>query len=1120
MKILHPPHFMQNSASYYNHIKTINSVKFTPREIDVIACLLSGKGSKTIAYFLSIEEKTVETHKYNVMRKLDCNSKEGIIEFIERSDRFSALKQHYLSLLSEAMFEKSLSRILSFTKNTSPKCLVVYEKDKENAHFINQLEKHLKLGGVKAHGEAKENHKSLSHFLHYLDSQEIDSLIYLLSKSSLAKLKEADTQAKLELEEVIHNLTQNKRKTLFLLQNEDPSLDVPSAIHASKYINMGTQNNYYFSVLEVLQTLLPNADLEKIISDFKKQYEIIHDSSEKISSQLWSQIIDLSDEESSRSSVFHVFPIKKKVCAFLSGFLVFSTMCLLFFNFMYEKSSNVPLSDNFQRHQSIRSDLPIPADKTLLKRPELLKQIEEALKGKEGIQTVALIGTGGAGKTTLARQYAGSQKSPVVWEINAETNGSLMGSFEALAYALCQSEEERKILKGLQEIKKSGERQDKIILFVKERMNLHPNWFLIFDNVEKFESIQKYFPLDPATWGAGKIIVTTRDANIQNNSHVNHTIHLGELSPQEKFLLFMNIMRQERILDITVTEREQTLKFLNFIPPFPLDISIAAYYLKTTGVSYDKYLEYLQDYSQSFESIQEKILKETNEYTKTRYSIVTLSLEHLIGINVGFKGLLLFVSLLDSQNLPKDLLCTLKNDVIVDDFVYHLKKYSLITNESSINSSPAISIHRSTQAISLNFLVKSLNLKKEDQILKEIGAALEDYLGKAIDEDDLLKMKSHCDAFLSHSELLTDVTQGPARCALGAIYFYLGNYVRAKNFLEQNLASLNRNDKENYSVIARSLGYLGTTYRILGDYEKAGISLQESLAIYRKHLPENHIKEAWILAQIGIVYRDLGNYKLAKDFSKQGLMLYKKYLPADHTKIAWALATLATVHLELENYKEAKYMLEKSLVTYRKYYSNNHIRVAWISAHLGIIYRELGDPAKAKEFLEQSLVVYQKYFFDEHIELVRALRHLGNVYKDLGKYDKAKKILERSLDICEKNYGKDHIDIALGLTNLADVYLIEGNTAIAEKHLKKASLLLQQKNHPTSYNTLDKLADLYMKKSTEAIKNGKTEESQNLTRQARDLLHQALKILETHFSKESPQIQRIQSKLEKLKASM
>ena len=36
-------------------------------------------------------------------------------------------------------------------------------------------------------------------------------------------------------------------------------------------------------------------------------------------------------------------------------------------------------------------------------------------------QTVALVGLGGSGKTTLAHQYANKQKANIVWEINAES---------------------------------------------------------------------------------------------------------------------------------------------------------------------------------------------------------------------------------------------------------------------------------------------------------------------------------------------------------------------------------------------------------------------------------------------------------------------------------------------------------------------------------------------------------------------------------------------------------------------------------------------------------------------------------------------------------------------------
>lgn len=100
MKRPNSQNFTQNLVSYYNHLKLINGVKFTPREIDIIACLLSAKGLKTIALFLSIEEKTIETHKYNIMRKLECNTielndkttKQDIRQYLDQSAKlYSAI---------------------------------------------------------------------------------------------------------------------------------------------------------------------------------------------------------------------------------------------------------------------------------------------------------------------------------------------------------------------------------------------------------------------------------------------------------------------------------------------------------------------------------------------------------------------------------------------------------------------------------------------------------------------------------------------------------------------------------------------------------------------------------------------------------------------------------------------------------------------------------------------------------------------------------------------------------------------------------------------------------------------------------------------------------------------
>ncbi|MBY0293268.1 MAG: helix-turn-helix transcriptional regulator [Alphaproteobacteria bacterium] len=72
---------------YSEHLATINGITFTPREIDVIACLLSARGTSKIASFLSIAPRTIATHIRNIMLKLERNSRENILDFIEKTSK-------------------------------------------------------------------------------------------------------------------------------------------------------------------------------------------------------------------------------------------------------------------------------------------------------------------------------------------------------------------------------------------------------------------------------------------------------------------------------------------------------------------------------------------------------------------------------------------------------------------------------------------------------------------------------------------------------------------------------------------------------------------------------------------------------------------------------------------------------------------------------------------------------------------------------------------------------------------------------------------------------------------------------------------------------------------------
>ena len=71
---------------YNKQLNLIEGIKFTSREIDVIACILHNRGEKKIAMLLSISPRTVSTHIHNIMLKLGHNYIESIIDFIEKSD--------------------------------------------------------------------------------------------------------------------------------------------------------------------------------------------------------------------------------------------------------------------------------------------------------------------------------------------------------------------------------------------------------------------------------------------------------------------------------------------------------------------------------------------------------------------------------------------------------------------------------------------------------------------------------------------------------------------------------------------------------------------------------------------------------------------------------------------------------------------------------------------------------------------------------------------------------------------------------------------------------------------------------------------------------------------------
>lgn len=234
-------------------LESIGGIEFTHREIDIIACILSGKTAKSIAAFLSISPKTVENHIRNIMLKLGCRTQENIIDFIEKSNKFIAIKKHYDNLLLQSFFEFELKKIANNNVSEPIKCAIVYLPEcKEYANFATSFAGHLNLCGIKTGIHVKD-----STFIN-----EADFILYLHA-TGLGNNYSVNNE-----QELLDDLKKYSIPVFSVFLNKNHS---PTLIEASD-VPVIEQTNYCLLVFATIKDLL-NINLDQQVTDFKKQLD-------------------------------------------------------------------------------------------------------------------------------------------------------------------------------------------------------------------------------------------------------------------------------------------------------------------------------------------------------------------------------------------------------------------------------------------------------------------------------------------------------------------------------------------------------------------------------------------------------------------------------------------------------------------------------------------------------------------------------------------------------------------------------------------------------------------------------------------------------------------------------
>lgn len=1065
----------QQQMIYDIELNTISTIKFTRREIDIMACVLHNRGEKKIAVLLAISPRTVATHIRNIMLKLGCNSKECIIDFVEKSGKVLYVRQYYLHILIHRSFENQLVKINKIINTRGIICKLNAEGiNVEEKQLLIQLTEDLKLSNVflKDVAEIPENNKQN---------------LYVLVDDKL-----------------IQNLTSY---TILILSDRE---NVDFNRERNQYVDF-SKGEYYLSVFELLKKIINNDLLDEVIQEFKREHQTIKNS--------WSGEIAKSSP-----LLIPFLPASQKLVRSKSIFFItfFSGLVSML---VWVVSNNFITSGERTNQYTITSDLPLPHQTILLKRELLLEKIDKKLQNKDGIRVVVLVGAGGSGKTTIAYQYARSQnkKIDLIWKLNAETKESLIASIKQLAYSIPKTDEEKLELSFILQTKDELEREKRLFEFFKTKVKAYPNWLIIYNNVETFNDIKEYFPHDSKVWGKGTIIITTRDSNIAYNNYIpsENIIIIGELTKEEKLELFNKIVSD--FADSANDSKSEKTEFLEQLPPYPFDISLAANYIKVEGISYKKYLQNLLEQKENFISTQKTILNDIGEYNQTRSDIVTLSIKQLINMHPDFKDLLMFVSLINSENIPKDLLMAYKDEIIISRFLHELKKFSLIIEQlpATNTSTATFSIHRTTQQLILTYLITLCNLSSNNESLKNMSITLENYISSDLQTHSGSKKMAllvpHVESFLNHAELINKAISATLEIKIGIFYFHLANYKKAKEYFKQALITYEKNYGKDDIKTASVLVRLGSVYRNMGNYNKAQNLLEKALVVYENNYGKDNIETSRVLAYLGSTYKNIGDYKKAKLFLDQALEGYKNYYGEDHTHTAWILGRLGNFYRSIGDYVKAKELLEQALVVYKKYYGENCIETAWILSHLSSVNINIGNNTQAKNNIEQSLEIYRKYLKTNHVTIAWALVNLGAVNLNLGNYGHAQRFLKEALMIYEESYGKNHIQTAEVLNTLGRVYFFKKNIKTAETLINQALEIFNYNNHPDSHISLQSLAEIYLVRFGEERNNGNKEQSHFWKQESIKYLKAALNIVKVHFPENSSHINRLQLRLDNLK---
>lgn len=948
------------------HLSTLSGVKFTSREIDIISCIIKNRAEKKIARMLDISPRTVSSHVHNIMSKVGCNSKDQIIDLIEKSGKLRQLSKYYQTIVIDSYFRsilEKISKLLNLQENSG---VFINDVCTKNKSTIKILAAHLKMAGL-----------NLS-----CDSKHKDNIL----RTSIGEIN----------------------------------------------IN----NRSYFQLIFKLILKLDNSDeIKKIEREFFKEIKNLTDE--------YVDTTNLIKANHNRRSIYSL--TTKSIVATI---LIISTLAITIFFI-----KNAP-EDKLKKYNFEPLNL---KNTSYLYRGNLIDKLDEIFKNNNRVNIAVVSGPGGAGKTFLSKYYGVIKNFNLVWLCNVEGDTGIMQSLEQLALELSETQEDKLLLVNISQRDKVLKRRN-LMHFIQKKLQNIGKWLVIFDNVHSYSDIRDFKNHDNSEWGQGSIIINTTNRTLHNSMDDFprvKTIEIPELTEHEKMHLFCNALKGSSFINCG---QSKIKNFLEHLPSFPLDVTIAANYLKQERIGIDKYLEYLRNNEKEFIFTQQDIIQEITNYHKTRYDIISLSVKQILEEREEkYLDFLLIASMIHNNNIDIDFLLGLHNEVLVREFLNSMQKYSMIIEEvkDSDGLTQYFSLHRYTQ----NMILSYLKTRYDEETLNNKIALIANSFKKYLVDIQLSKkckdLKSvifHLEVFLNNIPDQSDSTFIEIHKIIGDFYYHLGSYDLAERKIHNVYNTYLNTLGEKHIKTILTQGLLATIYRNAGKYHSARRLFENGLKNIKNNPQANQQDVAWIMKFLGSVYRNTGQFEESMDIISEALKKYKAdpestianiiscklYLATTYqvmgqndiaekllsevldyhstnatyniSKPIWVRGRLAKLYLDTMRINQAEAIFKDNLQFYTENFSRESLESAWVIVQLGKVYYSSDRLDLAENNFKEALEIYRKKHSDLHnVTFGWVYYHMGILQIKKKDFDKAKQYLSQSKMIYSKFYGRDHV---------------------------------------------------------------------------------------------------------------